>query len=977
MVVAAQEAVLVAGPLLGRAVRLHQQHVGIGQDFGAVGLEAIEGAGGGEAFELTTVHRPRWRPAEHVVEAGERPVRLTLGDELLHRLLADVADAGERIAHCIALVGLLDGELGLRMVDVRAFDGDATPAHVVDEDRELFRLVHVEAHRGGVELVRVMRLEPGGVVRQQRIGGGVRLVEAVAGELVDQVEQLVRLLGLDARFALAAVDEALALRVHLGLDLLAHRAAQQVGVAERVARQDLRGLHHLFLIDEDAVGLGKDAFELGVRVLDAFEPVLAPAEQRDVVHRAWPIERDERDDVAEIGRLHRRQRAPHAFGFELEHADGVAALEQFIDLFVLPRERRQVDLDLPALQQVDRLAQHRQRLEAQEVEFDEAGILDELHVELRHRHVRARIAVERDELGQRAVADHHAGRVGRAVARQAFQLHGEVDQPLDLGIDVVLALEFGYAVERARQGPGIGRVVGHHLGEPVDLAVAHLQDAPGVAQHRARLELAEGDDLSDVIVPVLLLDIADHLAAAGFAEVDVEVGHRHALGIEEAFEQQAQPDRIEIGDRQRPGDEAARARTAARSDRDALVLRPLDEVGHDQEVAAEAHAVDDRNLELEAVAVFLELIPDAAQPELVESRAPGFVRAPEGFGQLRLVGIGIIGCEASREAGSRILRHHPRLALLVAGEAGEDRLALGRRKGAALGDDQRVGERLGQVGEQFLHHRDRLDPGLGRGARTLGRVDVRRVGDAQHRVVRGVEVAFGEIGRVGRHQRQVARIGEVDQRLFRRFLDRVVAPGDLDVEPVAEQRPQPIGIGAGRVMPRLGQEPRQRTLARTGQRDQAVGMAFEVCQQHVRITFERTIQVRAADEMAEVVPAGLVLRIERQPVDRAAILTGYRQRRADNRLHARVAATAGEGDRAVEAVAVGDGDRREAALLGQLGDRFRIDRPFEHGIARKHAKRHERSVRHAPTLAASATGDQAVRHGSRAQLGEIAAKLAF
>ena len=80
------------------------------------------------------------------------------------------------------------------MVDVEGGrHGDAQPAHVVDEDRELVGLADVEAHRGGEEFVRVMRLEPRGLVGEQRIGGGVALVEAVAGELVDQVEQLVGL----------------------------------------------------------------------------------------------------------------------------------------------------------------------------------------------------------------------------------------------------------------------------------------------------------------------------------------------------------------------------------------------------------------------------------------------------------------------------------------------------------------------------------------------------------------------------------------------------------------------------------------------------------------------------------------------------------------------------------------------------------------------------------------------------------------
>ena len=152
-------------------------------------------------------------------------------------------------------------------------------------------------------------------------------------------------------------------------------------------------------------------------------------------------------------------------------------------------------------------------------------------------------------------------------------------------------------------------MVGHQLAQPVHLAIAHLQDAPGIAQHRAGLQFAESDDLGDVIAAIFGLNIADHFAAPGFAEVDVEVRHRDAFGIEEAFEQQPEFQRIEIGDGQSPGDHRARTRTAPRPHRNILFLGPFDEIGHDQEVAAETHAVDHVDFEFEAVGVGLKLIP--------------------------------------------------------------------------------------------------------------------------------------------------------------------------------------------------------------------------------------------------------------------------------------------------------------------------------------------------------------------------------
>ena len=48
--------------------------------------------------------------------------------------------------------------------------------------------------------------------------------------------------------------------------------------------------------------------------------------------------------------------------------------------------------------------------------------------------------------------------------------------------------------------------------------------------------------------PYLSRDVVDDAVAAVHAEVDVEVRHRHALGIQEALEQQVVAQRIEIGD---------------------------------------------------------------------------------------------------------------------------------------------------------------------------------------------------------------------------------------------------------------------------------------------------------------------------------------------------------------------------------------------------------------------------------------------
>ena len=118
----------------------------------------------------------------------------------------------------------------------------------------------------------------------------------------------------------------------------------------------------------------------------------------------------------------------------------------------------------------------------------------------------------------------------------------------------------------------------------------------------ARLHRPERHDLADRLLAVLLPHVLDHFAAPLEAEVDVDVGHRHALGIQKALEEQIVLERADVGDPERVRDERARRRAAARSDRNAAVARRLDEVGDDEEVARVARLRDDAELVVEPLA---------------------------------------------------------------------------------------------------------------------------------------------------------------------------------------------------------------------------------------------------------------------------------------------------------------------------------------------------------------------------------------
>ena len=202
-------------------------------------------------------------------------------------------------------------------------DLDAEPFGFGAKFRELVGIAHVERHRRGEKLDRIVRLHVGGLIGDQRISGGVALVEAVFGESLEHFENRFGLRALDAALDRAGDEIARAAPAFPCGSSCPSRGA--TGRPRRAcSRRDLRGLHHLFLIDDDAEGLAQDRLELGVDVVGLLLAMLARAIGRDVRHRPRPIERDQRDDVLETVRPHVEQRAPHARTFQLEHADRFA-----------------------------------------------------------------------------------------------------------------------------------------------------------------------------------------------------------------------------------------------------------------------------------------------------------------------------------------------------------------------------------------------------------------------------------------------------------------------------------------------------------------------------------------------------------------------------------------------------------------------------------------------------------------------------
>ena len=426
----------------------------------------------------------------------------------------------------------------------------------------------------------------------------MRLVEPVALERLEGLEHRVDGLGRHPALGRALDEGPLHRAQHVAL-LLADRIAQHVRLGPREPAEGHGGGHDVLLVHEDPVRPVEERLQQRVEVLDRLLAMLAPDVGRDVVHRARAVERHHGREVEHGRGLELPDVAAHARGLELEDARRLARREQLERLRVVQRDVVQVHRDVAVvLDQVHGLAQDREVGEAQEVELEQAQRLDAVHLVLGHERVRVGRLLERHQLGQRLPRDDHPGRVRGRVPGHALQLLRKADQLPDLRVPVVHLLELRGEAQRLLQLDP--QLVRDGLRDLVDIAVGQAQHAAHVPDRRPGEHRAEGDDLGDVILAVLVADVVDDLVTALVLEVHVDIGHRHPVRVQEPLERQPVVERVHRRDAQRVGDDGP-GRGSPAGGGDPLLPGEPDEVRHDQEVACVAHREDHAQLVVQAL----------------------------------------------------------------------------------------------------------------------------------------------------------------------------------------------------------------------------------------------------------------------------------------------------------------------------------------------------------------------------------------
>ena len=164
-------------------------------------------------------------PFREIPEGGKRAPALARGDDCRRGCLPHVLYGIEAKAD----LSLHDGEVPLGRVHVRRLDRDPHLGAGVHVQRHAVLRVHHGRDQRSHVLARMVRLQPGGAVRDQGVTGRVRLVERVVLRLLGVLPELRRnLMGHAVRGA--ALHELVLEGRHQRVDLLADRLAEVIGL---------------------------------------------------------------------------------------------------------------------------------------------------------------------------------------------------------------------------------------------------------------------------------------------------------------------------------------------------------------------------------------------------------------------------------------------------------------------------------------------------------------------------------------------------------------------------------------------------------------------------------------------------------------------------------------------------------------------------------------------------------------------------
>ena len=326
-------------------------------------------------------------------------------------------------------------------------------------------------------------------------------------------------------------------------------------------------------------------------VFDELRVIFAGNKPRNGVHRSRSICCNDDGEVFNRLRLQPHADARHAGRFHLEHARCSSLRQHLHDLRVVVRDPVHGKIGFCFSDILYRFVDDCNVPQAEKVHLEKAEFLESRHGVLRDGCLVVRR--KRHIIVDRQARNDNARRVGRGVARHALERHGRIDEVFDARVLIVHFFEprrhaqrlFERHMERGR----------NELCNHIRLRERKVERPADVPDRASGRHGAEGHDLRDMVVSVFLPHIVDNFASSRVSEVHIDIGHRHALRVQKALEEEAILHGVDLCDMKRIRYHRACRAAAPGADRNARAFREIHEVPHDQEVVRKAHLLNHVN----------------------------------------------------------------------------------------------------------------------------------------------------------------------------------------------------------------------------------------------------------------------------------------------------------------------------------------------------------------------------------------------
>jgi len=390
-----------------------------------------------EAFQRTFAHLAQVHPQDKIVQIRKSLVPASL-DDRVNRSLPHVFDRSKPKADArFAVCALFDRKVIAAVVNVRRQYFDAHVVAFRNINRTLIVIVFPGREQGSHIFDRIVILQVSGFDRDHAVVGGMTFVKPIMREGFPMSKNIFGDFLFDAVFD-RAFDELFAVFFDFLDLLLRDRRPQVIRLTWSVACQ-LRGSHHdLLLVDRVSVSLAQDGLQFFVLIDHWLFTVHVGDIFRDAFHRTWSKKGDHGNNMMNRFRLHLHQVAGHSAAFQLEETNRMPFADELVDLGVIDGNSAEGELDAVALSDILTGFRHDgEGHKPKKIHFQQAKVVDAVHVILRHRLDRQFIAVagwsvQREVFRQRFVADDHARGVCANVAQAAFHTSGGIEQGLHL-----------------------------------------------------------------------------------------------------------------------------------------------------------------------------------------------------------------------------------------------------------------------------------------------------------------------------------------------------------------------------------------------------------------------------------------------------------------------------------------------------------------------------------------------------------------